>query len=434
MGKGEEKYIDVHSEYMQDIITKPPSWLLQRGISFIFLTIFVLIAMTAFIRYPQLLSAPMTITTDNAPKAVVSKLQGNIVKIKVKDGQWIASGMPLAYIESTGDHDQILDLLEMLKKTQRSVDSHSIELKSVVAPTNMELGELQGPYQNFYAAYLNYRAAKQEGIYLKKRDILLKEMNNITEQNKRIQDSYALQKKEIEIGELEYEKYKILADKKVISPMELQKQESLLIAKKQSIPITENNILNNQAASLARIKELSELDNQISEEKKKFFQAMNSLISEAENWKKRYVMVAPNAGYVIFSGSLQENQYLNAGSIVFYIKTNDEQYYGEMKLPQLDFGKIKIGQRVMIKVKGYQYQEYGYLNGKIKTISDIPIKDSLFLSRVEIEREPKDSLIVLRPNLIADAEIITNDQSILTRIWLNLTKSIFKNNNPNSKN
>jgi HlyD family secretion protein len=145
-------------------------------------------------------------------------------------------------------------------------------------------------------------------------------------------------------------------------------------------------------------------------------------------------MVAPNAGYVIFSGSLQENQYLNAGSIVFYIKTNDEQYYGEMKLPQLDFGKIKIGQRVMIKVKGYQYQEYGYLNGKIKTISDIPIKDSLFLSRVEIEREPKDSLIVLRPNLIADAEIITNDQSILTRIWLNLTKSIFKNNNPNSKN
>lgn len=426
MVREEDKYIDVHSEDMQDIIARPPSWLLQRGISFIFLTIVILMAMTAFIRYPELLSAPMTITTAHAPKAVVTRVPGNIAELKVKDGQWIARGMPLAYIESTGNQGQILDLLETLKKIQQSADSQSTGLKAVTAPTDMELGELQGAYQNFYEAYLNYQAARQEGIYVKKRDILLKEMDNINEQNKRIRDSYTLQKKEIEIGEKEYDKYKVLAEKKVISPMELQKQEALLIAKKQSIPAAENTILNNQAASLARVKELSELDNQISEEKKKFFQAMNSLISEAENWKKQYVLVAPDAGYVIFNGSLQENQFLAAGATAFYIKMNDEQYYGEMQLPQLDFGKIKVGQQVMIKVRGYQYQEYGYLKGRIRTISDIPIKDSLFLSRVAIEREPKDSLIRLRPNILADAEIITDDRSILKRIWLNLTKSIFK--------
>lgn len=50
--------------------------------------------------------------------------------------------------------------------------------------------------------------------------------------------------------------------------MELQKQEALLIAKKQVIPLAENNLLNNQSASLARIKELSDLDNKISDEKK----------------------------------------------------------------------------------------------------------------------------------------------------------------------
>ncbi|MGJ1432281.1 vitamin K epoxide reductase family protein [Sphingobacterium spiritivorum] len=103
-----------------------------------------------------------------------------------------------------------------------------------------------------------------------------------------------------------------------------------------------------------------------------------------------------------------------------------EVYYGEMQLPQLEFGKIKIGQEVMIKVRGFQYQEYGYLKGRIQSISDIPIKDSLFLSKVSIERTPKDSLIRLRPRLLADVEIITEEQSILKRIWRNLTKNFYK--------
>lgn len=35
---------DIHSEDMQDIIARPPSWLLKRGISFIFLTLLMLLA------------------------------------------------------------------------------------------------------------------------------------------------------------------------------------------------------------------------------------------------------------------------------------------------------------------------------------------------------------------------------------------------------
>jgi len=424
----QQNYTDthVHSEDMQDIITRPPSWLLKHGITFIFFTLLMLIAMTAFIRYPQTISAGMTITTDNAPKSVVSKIQGNVVKLSVKEGQQVRQFETLAYIESTGNHDQILHLLNTLKRVQQSTDSQAFDLNAITSPVDLELGEIQSSYQNFYQAYLNYQAARDEGIYVRKRSILLKEMHNIDEQNKRIQDSYTLQKKEIEIAEQEYAKYKILADKKVISPMELQKQEAVLISKKQSVPLAENNILSNHSASLARIKELSELENQISDEKKKFYQSLNSLISEIENWKKQYVLVAPSSGYVVFGSSLQENQFLSAGTEVFYINSKNGEYYGEMLLPQLDFGKVKVGQQVMIKVRGYQYQEYGYLKGRIRSISDIPIKDSLFLSMVNIEREPKDSLIRLRPRLLADAEIITEEQSILKRIWNNLTKSLHK--------
>ncbi|MGJ1195099.1 HlyD family secretion protein [Sphingobacterium spiritivorum] len=426
MSKQRYESSDLHSEDMQDIIAKPPSWLLQRGISFIFLTLTMLFGMTAFVRYPQTISSSMKITTDNAPKPVVNKLAGSIVRLLVKDGQKVTQSEVLGYMESTGNHDQILNLLEKLKKVQQSIDNYNVELRDITSPVDMELGEIQSSYQNFYQSYLNYQAVRDEGAYIRKRSILLKEMNNIGEQNKRIQDSYTLQKREIDLAEREFEKYKILAEKRVISPMELQKQEALLISKKQAIPLAENNLLNNHSASLARIKELSDLENQISDEKKKFYQSLNSLISEIENWKKQYVLVSPASGYVIYGSSIQENQFLPAATDVFYINSKNETYYGEMQLPQLEFGKIKIGQEVMIKVLGFQYQEYGYLKGRIQSISDIPIKDSLFLSKVSIERTPKDSLIRLRPRLLADVEIITEEQSILKRIWRNLTKNFYK--------
>lgn len=53
--------------------------------------------------------------------------------------------------------------------------------------------------------------------------------------------------------------------------------------------------------------------------------------------------------------------------------------------------------------------------------------DSVFLSRVQIYRRPEDSLIRLKPGILADVDIITDEQTVLFRIWKNITKN-FKNN------
>lgn len=421
-----ENYIDddVHSEDLQEIISKPPSWLLKRGISFILLTVLLIFGLSALIRYPEILTNNMRITTDNAPKRIVNKVPGNLVKIMVREGDEVKVGDVLGYIESTADHDEVLDLLHLLIKIRNGNDVDTDELNDLTSPTNLRLGGLQGAYQNFYQAFLNYRAVKDGGISLKRRKILEQEIVNIQEQSRRVEQSYQLQSQEIELAKQEFEKYKILADRKVISPMELQRQEALLLTKLQALPNSENAILNNQAASLARSKELAELDNQIEEEKKRFVQSMNSLISEIANWKQQYVLTSPDKGRVIYASVLQENQYLSQNEDIFYIYSENSDYFGEMYLPQRDFGRIKKGQEVLIKVRSYPYEEYGYLRGRINTISDIPIKDSVFLSRVEIFRDVQDSLIRLRPGTLADADIITEDQTILYRIWKNIIKSL----------
>ncbi|MFZ4260627.1 HlyD family efflux transporter periplasmic adaptor subunit [Sphingobacterium sp. HJSM2_6] len=190
------------------------------------------------------------------------------------------------------------------------------------------------------------------------------------------------------------------------------------------MPQIENNLISNQGNLLAKDKELSEIKNQIFEEEKKFSQSLNSFISEAENWKKQYIISSPSDGYLVYGNFLQENQFIKSGEPLFYVHTEKDDYYGEVFLQQSNTSKVKKGQKVLIKIRSFPYQEYGYLTGKIDYISDIPLKDSVFLTKVTLVRTDQDSVIKLKPGILADAEIITVDQTIFFRIWLNLSKSL----------
>ncbi|MCW2260329.1 MULTISPECIES: HlyD family secretion protein [Sphingobacterium] len=414
---------DIHSEDLHEIISKPPSWLLKRGITFIVLTLFMIFGLTFFISYPEVVHVSMKFNTSSAPKVLTGKVNGNLVKILIKDGVPVDKNTNIAYVESVADHDQILNLLDKMKQV-RSSTIELTDLKNIVTPTELELGELQNSYHNFYLAYLNYVAINKEGIYQKRKSFIQNEVKYINEQSQRIQQSFDLYKRELSLAEEEYAKYQILAEKKVISQLELHQKEALLLSKRQSIPQMENTIISNQSNRLSKDKEMSEINNQMFEEEKKFYQSLNTFISDAENWKKQYVITSPSEGTLIYGDFLQENQLIKMGEELFYVNANKEDYYGEILIPQSKSSKVKIGQDVLIKVQSYPYQEYGYLRGKVHYISDIPIRDSVFFSKVTLSRSEKDSVIKLKPGILADADIITEDQSIIERIWLNLTKSL----------
>jgi len=414
---------DLHTEDLEEIIAKPPTWLMKRGISFIFLTILIIIGLSVFIRYPEMVTVKMKFNTSNSPKALVSKINGTIVRILTKEGEWVNKGADIAYLESTADHKQVILVLDKLKSVRNNI-KYTIDLESFVSPSELELGELQGSYQQFYLTYLTYRAVASGGILQKRKGYLQNETKFVNDQNNKILQTYDLQKQELALTESEFEKYKMLAEKKVISPMELQQKEAQLLSKRQAIPQIENNIINNRSNLLSKDKELAEIENQIVEEQKRFSQSLNTFISDAENWKKQYVITSSSNGYLVYGDFLQENQLVKVGEVLFYINADQNDYHGEILIPQGVSSRVKKNQDVQIKVRSYPYQEYGYLKGKVEYISEIPVKDSLFFSRVKLVRTKRDSVIKLKPGIIADAEIITEDQSIFKRIWLNVTKSI----------
>lgn len=136
-------------------------------------------------------------------------------------------------------------------------------------------------------------------------------------------------------------------------------------------------------------------------------------------------MSAPQAGKLTFAGIVQENQVLAPNQEVFYINPGNEQFFGEMMITQNNMGKVKEGQQVLVKLRSYPFEEYGMIRGRVRYIADVPYKDSVFISKVDFKIRNSSDLkkpIHLKQGMMADAEIVTQDATILQR----LERSFFK--------
>ena len=419
-----------HSDDIQDIITAVPSWILRWGISVFFIVLLLMVSLSSIIRYPDIVKAQLTINSPDAPKPIVSKINGKLVKLLVKENQPVAEGQSLAYLESTANHAKVLALLSNLKYLQQQVlENKPVNNMLLNQADNIQFGELQTAYQTFYQEYVEYRSSVNDGFLVKKRAYLLKDLDYLAQQQKQLSAQKDLEQKDLSIADKEYDMHKKLADQKVETTEELRQEESKLLAKKSPVVQTESAIITGENNYDAKQKEILELDNQVQEEKGKFLQALNSLISATDDWKSKYVLTASQPGKVLFSGIIQENQVLSANQEVFEINPGEEGFFGEMMISQGNLGKVREGQKVLIKLKSYPFEEYGMLNGKIAYISDVPYKDSVYISKVDFSLKKGSYLkrpIHLKQGMMADAEIITQDATIMQRLSRSLVKVIDK--------
>ena len=417
---------EVHTEDIQDIIGIPPHGLLRWGITWVLVVLLGVLALTAFIQYPDIVIAPVRINAANAPKAIICRVPGNLVKILVREGDSVSVGQPLGYMESTAYHQDVLGLLKQLHVLRENLHQASandpLSFTVVDPPTGLRLGELQGSYEVFYQAYLSYRATTGGGIYLQQRAYVLQEIENITKQQEQLMRQRELQQREYELAEREFGRYEVLAEKKVISPAEYQEAQAALLAKQHPLQQTASALLANESSRTIKVRELADVDNRIAEDKSKFLQALNSLVSEAELWVRQYVLTAQQSGIIAYAGIIQEGKYMEAGQEVFYVNPGSTDFFGEVNVPQYNMGKVKEGQRVLVKLDGYPFEQYGALEGWVGKMTDVPYRDSIFLSRVDLKAVAAERNIRLTTGMLGTVEIITEDASLLKRLVRNITK------------
>lgn len=414
---------NANSEEINEIVTAVPSWILRWGITLIFSILTGIILLSAIVEYPDVVHTNLKINSLNSPKVILAKSNGKLISLLIKDGQMVRPNQDLAFLESTANAKDVIILNKRLKIFRENVlKSDSF---SDVLPNELNLGELQGAYQNFFQQYLQYQSTLKNGYFQNSLTFLYKDLKDIKRLQKQIETQREIQKLEYRNKEVEYKAYQKLYQDKVISRSEFAEQENIYLASKYPLQQTEASLLNNASTFTSKEKEQLDLRHKIAEEKANFIQSLNQCITESETWLLHHVVKSPIYGRVTFAGIIEENQNVSVDQELFIVNPGNLDFFGEIQIPQYNMGNIRIGEKTLVKLKSYPYEQYGMIRGRLTYISEVAYHDSLFIAKVSFDHIENQNLhrkIILKNGMQASAEIITEESSLLKRLFRNLNK------------
>ena len=142
-------------------------------------------------------------------------------------------------------------------------------------------------------------------------------------------------------------------------------------------------------------------------------QLMN-LLSE---WERGYLPTAPVDGKVAFMQLWKEGQYVNVGETMFVVVPDGEsEFVGKALLPMQGSGKVRVGQRAVIRLAGFPEQAYGRMEGQVASVSPVPDEEGNYIVEITLTRMLDKQPPVLKV-MSGTAEIIIREQSLLERLF-----------------
>jgi multidrug efflux pump subunit AcrA (membrane-fusion protein) len=410
----------LRSTEASELISNKPGFLVRWGITILCCIAVCLLAISWFIQYPDIVIARGSLNSINAPKEVIVQSNGKLIKLFAKEGQQAGKNEVLGYIESTASHDEVIALSNLLDTVSTMANNNQTDGIIKILPASFNnLGELQSSYQIFSQAFSTFSNYLSNGFYLRKRGMLNNDMGYLQKLHTSLQQQKGLLQQDLSLTDTTFKAHEKLKDEKVISAMDYRNEKSKLLAKEMTMPQISSSIISNESQQNEKRKEIAELENQIQQQKGLFVQALNTFKSQLEDWKKKFLLIAPIDGTISFSTFLQENQQLRQGQVICFINPGNSNYYVEALIPQYNFGKVKNGQDVLLKFQAYPYQEFGSVKGRIEFISNAP-SDSGYLAKVILPEGLVTNYkrpVQYRTGLSMQADIITDKRRLLERFF-----------------
>ncbi|SDD68763.1 HlyD family secretion protein [Pedobacter soli] len=418
--------IELRSESVQDVLSQPPHWMFRWGSAIILLVILMGLLMSYFIKYPEFVPAPIVVTSQNPPEKLQARIDSKIEKIFVSNHQKVTKGQVLLVLQSTANYRDLLEL----KQIADSISQDQLSSFPIHQISKLKLGELQADYNAFAKAF------QDEQLFNRLRPYAPENVaadQNISAYKSRI-TNLKLQK-ELELAKYElvkksYQRSQRLFGLSVISANELETEKIKFLQAQQSL---ENiNITLSQTeegiANLSKTKSGSTINaekdkiNYASQTQQLFEQLRKSL----RQWEQDYLLISSTDGVVSFQQFWGENQFIKRGDAVLSVLPDNKQaLVGRMSVPAGNSGKISPGEKVLIKLDNYRYQEYGIVEGRVQNIAFAPDDKGNYYVDVTLPKGLKTSYhknLAFDKELKGNAEIVTQDLRLIERIFYQMRK------------
>ena len=413
---------DTSSEEVQEIMGQMPHWIIRRGVNIIFLIVLLLFVFAYFMRYPDIIETKITITLDNPPVKIVSHSSGRIQKLFVQNNQIIAKGDPICLLENSADYQDILHLKKMFLKLDSTIKV-SGNINELDFNQNFQLGELQSEYAELHLLFHQYKFFVNQGLTTKKISHLKKQVKFVTTLDEEILQKEALLKKQLSIEIKKFAIDSLLRMDSITTTIDYYNAHLKFISQQITTNDNKFSLLENkiqQSEYLKNIFELEQTQIQLENDfKNGILESLRRLNGAYAIWEQKYLLKAPTAGKVTFFKFWQENQYVEMSEAIILIVPLAKEYLCKAVAPVLGAGKISNGQKVLIKLSAYPYQEFGIIMGEIKSISEVALDDnySIEIKLTNGLTTTKKKQIPSYSLLNGTGEVLTQNKSILERIF-----------------
>jgi HlyD family secretion protein len=428
----EGKELELRSEEVQEVLGSVPSWILRRGITLLALIVVILLVGSWLFKYPEIISAPLVLTTATPPAGIVAKTSAIIALLQVKDQQTVHSGDCLALLANPAGYNDIIFLRLELYKVLLAVNKENIYN---LPRKELKLGAIQSSYSVFLVNLESYNKFIELNYYPKKLESTRKliEANRQHYQSLLKQQEIVNKQHELDLKAFSREAY--LHKQNLISEEESDKSKGQLLQSDMNVQNMHSS-LENMQIQISQIEDnLVDIQQQYSEKKNAMLTGLKTTINQLENeirsWEMTYVLSSPITGKVTFTNYWATNQNVVAGDVVFtVVPIIQTELIGKAQLPIERSGKVKIGQSVNVHFNSFPDNEYGLVVGKVNRISLIPTKDGKYIVEVKFPKGLITSYgkkLPLSQEMTANADIITDDLRLINQ-FLQPMKKIFKNN------
>lgn len=407
------------SDSVKEIMGNPPPGIVRMGTLVIAGIMALFLFFSWLIRYPDIVPAPVEITTENPPVTLVARVSGRIKYLGVRDKETVSPGKLLAVIETAASLDQIALLKEC-------TDTLSVPemLSEAMIPQLTQLGELQNYWSNFLKCLRDLNSFTTNDYYGNKMNSLQVEIDALTDYIMKSRVKEKLFAENYSLEEKKFRRDSILFAGGAMSESEFEKARQALI--RMNIDLQQVRLeISAKSIELAEKRQLY-LDYKIkrNEEKEKLSASLNesfqNLKAQIRIWENTYQLISPVSGTVTFTKYWSENQAVVADEpVLSIVPLESGDYIGRTYLKMQRSGKVKPGQTVNIKLSGYPYLEYGMVRGRVKSKSLVPSGDAYI---IEISLPSGlttlyDKQLEFTQNMQGVAEIITEDMRLIQKIF-----------------
>lgn len=428
-----------HSEEAQDIMGKAPAWVIRWGITVVFAIFGGIMVGCYFIKYPDLVQAPMVITTVNPPADLCARYDGLIDSIYVTNGQQIAEGTLVAVLRNASDWRDVQTLGEHLSTTNTASCDELIATPWLNG--DYKLGELQTIFADFQSKCRDYCHYLETGYIAKKKQLLQQQINKNKEYYTKLQRQYQFLQKDLQYQRQIHHRDSLLYNDNVIASADYEISSQNLLQKQNSKAGFDATLTSTELQIIQTEQQVFELtiqqENEVAEHERGINASRQQFMAQITQWKQQYIVEAPTAGCVTLVSYWSKNQHVKIGDkLASIVPEAQTEIVGRMQVPTTGFGKVKTGQTANVKLNGYPYMEFGVLKGTIRTISAVPeqvqtpqgmtvayIAEIIFPVGMQTSYKKELPLIQQMDGI---GEIITEDMRLIER-FIQPIISLFKN-------